>query len=119
MSNQQFTGAHFARLLDRIDTLEQQVGTLEQRIEDLESSGSSASSGSTGWGDSRDQAVLAKLDVGEQYDPGHFRQLYQSETDIVNTKTLKRRVRALKNSPVMRPERYGQYLYVGEVDVDE
>lgn len=109
MSNQQFTGAHFKRLLDRIDDL-------EERVEELESGGSTASSGSSGWGDSRDQAVLAKLEVGEGYDPGHLRQLYKSETDIKNKSTLKSRVTDLKNGGLFVYEGYSTYVYQGDVD---
>lgn len=98
-----------------VDALHRKIEALEERVETLESGGEGSSSSSR-WGDRRDQAVIATLEIGETYSSPELRDRYRAETDIRNKKTLKQRVREIKRSGLLEPVGYGEYRFMGDDD---
>ncbi len=76
-------------LLSRIEELETRLADVESQLNSTETSSS------PGYGDHRDQAVLAQLENGEKVNSGRIRRLYQTQTDIAKSRTLKRRAKSL------------------------
>ena len=96
-----------------VEALHKKIEALEERVDDLESGGEGSPS-SSGWGDRRDQAVIATLEMGETYSSPELHDRYRAETDIRNKKTLKQRVREIKRSGLLEPVGYGAYEFRGE-----
>lgn len=103
-----------ATLEAKVDALTKKVRHLEERIEELESSGSAAGVTS----DRRDAAVLDALDPGQTISRGQLVGLYRQTTDIQSESTAISRVKSLVNRDVFEQVSFGKWRYVGG-DTDE
>lgn len=100
---------------DLVEALHKKVNELEDRVDELESQLDDGGASSTGVG-SRDQAVMAQLDVGDVVGVGDIKQLYRIQTDIRNNKTLKKRIKSLKKRPEFVRVGHMQWRYTGGED---
>lgn len=123
MATEQIDPALVEALRKQVKDLRNEVEANRERIEELESSGStgsgSGSSPSVSGTDSYDAGVLAALSVGDDVSTPELVSLYLSETAIQNKETAKRRAKNLRSTDVFVSVGYGEYRYVGDSDEDE
>lgn len=91
-----------AALRDERTEMRRKMATMRGRIAELEEEQqSSTATTTTGAGDGREQAVVEALEErdGQTISVMQLKELYRRETDVSNSKTLKRRVKQLVDRP--------------------
>jgi hypothetical protein len=98
-----------------VHDLVERIEELEARVAELEPDDTTQTE-SAGYGDHRDQAVLACLAPGGVVTLSAVRKLYRSETDVTNDRTVKRRTKALLQDGPFEPAGSRRWTYTGGAD---
>ena len=101
-----------ADLREEVSSLRERVAELEDLVAELTDDAPSTA----GYGDSRDQAVIAVLNPGERVPLKRLQALYRRETDIRNGATLKERVKALTQDGPFERVATQAWRYTGDRD---
>ncbi len=104
------------RALDRIADHEEDTAALEERVAELEAELGLEDSQPEPDYDSRDQAIVERLEPGETITVSELRQLYRRHTDIRSEKTLKRRMKGLVDRPEFEIADIGEIRYDPETN---
>lgn len=99
---------------EELDQLRERVAELEATVEELQDSGEKTSSG--GFGDWRDQAVLAELESGDRLSVRDLKSLYRTKADIANARTAKDRIKSLTSDGPFETVAHATWRYTGGED---